>query len=212
MAKNKTFVELVLEHSRAMKGNWAESNYMLMPISEFGMQREYSKIGNLKLGGSVYELFESKIVDNSYFLGTFQTKSIKTKLGDEKETKFEVIFAITFTKYDHYKSYGEVYNVDGVAVKDFSRGIATKMYEYFVKEKKFTIIGDEEQYFGARKLWSKLSKKLDLTVDLFDIKNDEIIEKNVVLHHGNYDEDFDKRLWSYKRDKINVRSILKELK
>lgn len=85
------------------------------------------------------------------------------------------------------------------------------MYKYFVKELKFTILGDAEQYFGARKLWASLSKELDVIVDIYDVKEDKIIHPNVVLHHGNYNNDFDARLWSYSKSKHNVRSILKDI-
>ena len=82
------------------------------------------------------------------------------------------------------------------------------MYKYFVKEKNYTIVGDSEQYYGARMLWAKLSKNLDLKVDIYNIKKNELLFTDVILHHGKYDSDFDERLWSYSKDKHNIRSIL----
>lgn len=76
---------------------------------------------------------------------------------------------------------------------------------------KFNIIGDSEQYFGARRLWAKLSKEVDVIVDIYDLKSDSIIEENVILHHGYYNSDFDKRLWSFSKDKHFVGSILKDI-
>lgn len=66
-------------------------------------------------------------------------------------------------------------------------------------------------YYGARLLWTKLSKNIDLKVDIYDIKKNELLFHDVILHHGKYDSDFDSRLWSYSKDKHNIRSILTEL-
>ena len=102
--------------------------------------------------------------------------------------------------------------MDGVGTTLKRAGISTYMYKYFVKKLKYTIIGDTEQYFGARRLWSRLSKEIDVIVDIYDFKNDKVLEKNVILHHGNYNNDFDEKLWSYSKDKHFTRSILKDIK
>lgn len=58
------------------------------------------------------------------------------------------------------------------------------MYSYFIKKHKYNILGSDEQFFGARKLWANLSKRLDLTVDIIDVKNNRVLEKNTIIHHG----------------------------
>jgi hypothetical protein len=66
------------------------------------------------------------------------------------------------------------------------------------------------QRFGARRLWSKLSKMIDLTVDIIDLENNKVLEKDTAIHHGEKDEEFDKRVWSYEIDKKHIRIILKD--
>ena len=104
-------------------------------------------------------------------------------------------------------------NVEGVRVPNSlqGRGIALIVYRFFVKKLKFNILGDETQYFGARKLWAKLSKMVDVTVDIIDIRDGSFLEKDVVLHHGTEDWDFDHRVWSYNVDKKHIRLILKDV-
>jgi hypothetical protein len=88
------------------------------------------------------------------------------------------------------------------------------MYKYIVNHLGYTIIGDREQYFGARRLWARLSQSLDINVDLVDLSSKKIIDKNVTLHHGKYDEDYDEKLWSFEEDisKEHIRSILTTIK
>jgi len=44
------------------------------------------------------------------------------------------------------------------------------------------------------------------------VNKDQYIEKDVLLTHGNYDHEFDKRVWDYDDSKISVRLILKDIK
>jgi len=90
--------------------------------------------------------------------------------------------------------------------------ITTSMYNYFIKKQKYNILGDLKQFFGARKLWSKLSKQTDLTVDILNLDTEEYIEKNAVIKHGDLDHEFDTRVWSYGVDKNHIRMILKDIK
>ena len=104
-------------------------------------------------------------------------------------------------------------NVDLIQVINTQqgKGIAKQLYRFFVKKLKYNLLGDLEQFFGARKLWASLSKDTDIVVDIVDFKNKKIIEKSVVLHHGSYDADFDDRIWSYSNDKSHLRLILKDI-
>lgn len=53
--------------------------------------------------------------------------------------------------------YKNAINIDGVFTDEDrafrSKGISTFMYQYLVNKMHFTILGDLEQFFGARKLW-----------------------------------------------------------
>jgi GNAT superfamily N-acetyltransferase len=117
-----------------------------------------------------------------------------------------------FTKLD--PSYKRLVNVNGIYIMPEFRGlgIASRLYKWLVNEQNFTVMGDSKQYFGARKLWAKLSKDSSLTVDLINIKTEKIIMKNVQLHHGD-EFDVDTRLWSTFPDITlkDVRPILRKI-
>jgi len=85
------------------------------------------------------------------------------------------------------------------------------MYKYFIKNQGYTIISDTHQYFGARKVWSKLSKQSDILVDIIDTNENIVIKEDVILHHGNHDKEFDKEIWSYDGDKEHIRLVLKDI-
>ena len=65
------------------------------------------------------------------------------------------------------------------------------------------------QRFGARRLWSKLSKITDLIVDIIDVKNNKVLVADTEIYHGLEDKDFDSRVWSYETDKKDIRLILR---
>jgi len=199
--------------SQAKKGNWKGGKDMTLDISKTGIDLYYSKIDTIKHKGKEYLLYKNnqlKDKDN-YILGSFKTSLIDTKAGKEEWSELIVEFGITFSKGIKSKKFGQLYNVDGVGVKTTNAGFSKMMYKYFCKKMGITILGDSEQYFGARKLWSRLSKELDVIVHIIDIKTDSIIEENVVLHHGNYNHDFDERLWSHSKNKDNIRSLLVDI-
>lgn len=129
-------------------------------------------------------------------------------LGYYKDDIFKKIAKIYFNKID------EFYEVDTIYVSSDmrGRGIASKLYTYFVKELNYKILGSDMQRFGARRLWSKLSKCEDLNVAIFDFENNKILEKDVEIYHGSNDDEFDTRVWSYDIDKKHIRLILKDIK
>lgn len=90
-------------------------------------------------------------------------------------------------------------------------GLSSSLYKLFIK-KGINLIGDSEQFFGARKLWAKLSKEHDVFVDIIDIKDGSYIEKNSIINHGELDGDFDKRVWTRDDSKWNIRLLLKDIK
>jgi len=207
------FTKFITEFAQAKKNDWKDASNMLGSISKTVIGLQYKKIDTVSVKGKTYELLlNTKDKQHLYYiLGAFVSKSIETKAGKELEERFEIEFGITFSKANKSKTYGQLYNVDGVGVKQQGKGFSKIMYKYFTKKLKYTILGDSEQYFGARKLWARLSKELDVQVDLYNVKTDEVIEKNVILHHGNYNNDFDEKLWSFSKSKIHIRSILIDL-
>lgn len=136
----------------------------------------------------------------------------------ESNSKFASIFIeiyrMTLKPAPHIEStglYTNVYEVEGVMAEEYFRkkGIATTIYKYLVNQLQYTLLGSDEQYFGARRLWARLSNEPDVIVDIIDNKKRKIVDKNVALYHGKQDHEYDNRLWSYGPDKVNLRSILK---
>lgn len=148
---------------------------------------------------------------DSYIIGEFKITSTEDEI-------FEVYLRIDLREHKSIAIdlgiHKRLMNVDGVKVNDdmYGLGLATAMYEYLVKNENIVILSDEIQYFGARRLWSRLSKRLDLTVDIVDISKGIYLEKDVIIKHGLEDWEYDERVWDYSTKKKDIRLILKEIK
>lgn len=208
------------EQAIARKGNWDNGVNYIRNLPEDEIDRKYDIIHKFKLStlpGINLELMNKRHTAE-YIVGYRDIETIETKSGSEEKERFKIIFMIQFSnkKSLAFKTGSKkLMNVDGVASSDegeFRRsGIAVYVYKYFVKEKGWHILGDKEQFYGARKLWSRLSKELDVKVDIINTETNEIEFEDIILHHGKYDEDFDARLWSYEGNKEHLRSVLKDI-
>jgi hypothetical protein len=189
----------------AAYGDWQLGELTITYRGEAVLKTQYDYIGELEiLYLGIKKIYKLKSSD-FYIVGDFIKKN--------DETRFEENFQIEFKPTNIPNMQETFMNVEGVKVPDKMKGlrIATSLYRYFVKELKFNILGDETQFFGARKLWSSLSKMTDITVDIIDISDGTFLEKDVVIYHGLEDWDFDNRVWSYDVDKKHIRLILKDL-
>lgn len=193
------------ENAIAVFGDWQLDELTVSYISKIGVDRYYEFVSDVVLPIGKKKLYKLNS-SHFYIVGDFVTK--------QEETKFETIFEIDLKPTSIPKHSNQYMNVDGVKVPDKykCRMIALSMYVHFVKQLGFKLLGDEYQYFGARRLWSKLSKLVDVQVDIVDITTGDYLEKNVVLHHGTDDWDFDERVWSYDVDKKDRRLILTDIK
>ena len=178
--------------ARAIKGDYKIPN----GLRELDLEEmtNYQFIDNV----NGYKLFkldkrEDRNYQHDYILGYFENNI------------FKKIAKIYFDKID------EFYEVDTIYVSPDvrKREIASKLYIYFVKELNYKILGSDMQRFGARRLWSKLSKITDLIVDIIDVKNNKVLVADTEIYHGLEDKDFDSRIWSYEADKKDIRLILK---
>ena len=212
----KTFKAYLGEMSIAMKGDWEpEGKYAMDSISQFGINKSWKLLATIATKLGEYEVRKLKN-DLQFIMGFWYTYDRETKRGSIEETRFIEVFKLHASRKKRYEkafNVPHIINIDGVYIEEGlrTRGITTTFYKYLVNEMGYTILGDEKQYFGARKLWSRLSDELDVVVDIVDVKVYNVLYENVILHHGHYDEDFDKRLWSYEGDKKNLRSILKRI-
>jgi hypothetical protein len=203
------------EHAIAANGDWEEYVDALSEISETVTNTKWHFIDFVKLNTNTYEFRQLR---NSliFICGYWEEKDRITKLGKESYKVFTVVFQINLSRqksFENLMKMKKLVNVDGVGIRQdlTGKGLATIIYKYLVNNLNYTILGDEVQYFGARKLWTRLSKEVDVKVDIIDTNTKKIIFENVILHHGNYDHDFDERLWSYQDDKSHLRSVLTKI-
>lgn len=176
------------------------------------------KLVNYKL--ELYRIKNRKINQPDFLLGFWTTEEVDTKIGVESKPVFRAIFAMQISKRSlGFGSYKNVINIDGVFTSEDieyqRKGIGTFMYLYIVNKMKYTILGDLEQFFGARKLWVGLSKIKSFQVDVIDLNKNEIIYEDVTLEHGEKDDEFDKRLWDTEESESyiskNYRCILTKI-
>ncbi len=156
------------------------------------------------------EMSKYNFIDDFCGYKIYKINSLNTPydyiVGYYSNNVFKKVAKIYFNKIKD-----NIYEVDTIYVSEDmrSKGLATKLYMYFIKNHNYVILGSDMQRFGARKLWAKLSKVEDLNVDIIDFKNNIIIENGVSIYHGDLDEEFDERVWSYDSDKKHIRLILK---
>lgn len=207
MGKIKEINEVIQEMAIAGKGDWKPNENMV----------EYKSANVVKLKWKLVDTFtpkngielELRTLHNEYIAGRFISNG-----GDEE---FEIFLHMNMSEdketASEFNISKKLMNVDGVKVKETAQGsgIALMTYKSIIKNQNIIIIGDEVQFFGARRLWSKLSREVDVRVDIIDLDSEKVLEKDVILKHGTDDWDFDKRVWSYDYDKKYIRLILKEI-
>ena len=202
--KKITDIVRVDEMAIAQQGNLKDYGEFLTTYKKSAVNDFMTYIGDVKISTlSFYklELFQiknRKLNQPDFLLGYWTIEEVDTKVGIEQKDVFRAIWAVQISKRE-LKGYKNVINIDGVFTDEdisFARkGISTYMYQYLVNEMHYTILGDMEQYFGARKLWVGLSKIHSMQVDVIDISTNDVIIKDAILVHGEKDEEFDKRLW-----------------
>ena len=207
MKKFKTFlnyIEYLTEMSVAGYGDWVPSRDRILLKSSKQLKAEWHFIETVKIQKLELDLYKMN-TEQTYILGVLDSEGFETIFHIELKRRkdLESVF--------HYKN---IVNVDGVIVEKNMRGygIAKFMYKYFVNKMNFSILGDEIQYHKARLTWASLSKMDGVIVDIIDIESDKVLEKDVVLHHGEVDYDFDERIWDYDDIKKNIRLILTKVK
>lgn len=210
---SKTFLELtekIDEMSIAGWGDWNPKRDRVASKTIRSLKADYDKYSTIAISNAEFDVYKHK--SKEWFL----VGRIDTTNTDD--ISFEVVFKMEFSKRPDitriFSEYKNVVNVDGVMTKEDFRGskIGRFMYQYFVKEFKYTILGDEIQYYKARLLWARLSKLNTVKVDIIDIDKGEVIEKDVILHHGEADYEFDERVWDYSDIKKDIRLVLTEVK
>lgn len=127
--------------------------------------------------------------------------SYKHVFGIIEKEKFHELGNIILTPIANIMRYNNVYTIDEIEVANDVRGngLSTKLYSFLVLNLHMVLMCGNIQFFGARKLWSRLSKHPDIAIDVIDMCTQKIIEKNIVLNHGPDNDDFDTKYWGVYR-------------
>ncbi len=206
----RLYEEVMQEMAIAGKGDWQPSNEMVEYKGANVVKVKWKLIDSFKTKSGM--LLELRCLQNEYIAGRFVSTS------DDGDEVFEIFLHMNMSEEKEiakdFKIDKTLLNVDGVKVRETSQGdgIAMLTYKSIIKHQNVIIIGGEVQFQGARKLWVRLSKQIDVRVDIIDVDSEKVLEKDVILKHGIDDWDFDKRVWSYDMDKRYIRLILKEIK
>lgn len=176
-----------------------------MPFAEFG---DYSPEdgedltgGNINIKNDDYKKFN---FSNDIILYQ-QNKSDFLLVKDNK-----IILNASFKNYNDLP-YKNLLKVSYIFVdKNFrGKGLAKSFYIFLVKTLNYSILSDEQQYFGARKLWSSLSKIQNISIDLINFNTSEVLEKKIKFIHGENELDFDKKYYTNNYSKFNDFSKLR---
>jgi hypothetical protein len=191
-------------------GDWEGYAFGLSTISELIINKNYELIGTFVNGSEKYDMY--RLNDS---LSNIETIIVGYYIlvDDSGKHRFQVIFECKISNVT-IPSIKNLKNVDSVMVRKGHQGkrIATNAYKFIVKKLKYKLLGDETQYFGARKLWTVLSNDAGCIVDIIDISTGKYVERNVKLYHGSEDYEFDDRVWDYTDIKKNIRVILIDVK
>lgn len=200
----------------AQPGDMPFGKSYISSMSKDGFERNWRQVGKLTLANK-QELLVAKC-------NTAESEEINYLVGQwvEREVDgvirqvLDVVLMIDLGKSSGVGrkfGYPNLWYVSNVTTSTNmqSLGIATAMYRFLLKKESINLLSDLNQYFGARRLWAKLSKQLDLRVDIIDTIKGVILEENVRLNQGKLDEEFDQRAWAHDPSKGHIRLILIDL-
>ena len=206
----------------AAPGNW-NGEYELESISKRVFLNDWNLIHSVRFPRipSKYKMYRFR---NSaiYIIGSLEEEESPFPMKKEEDQiaeRFKPIFKIRLSKVNigSKMGYNKLYRVDGVILESNLHGkdIATTVYRYLVNHMKYNIMSDSDQYYGARVLWSKISKGSDIKIDKIDISygHEVILQKDIVLKHGSSERDIDESFWSWNKDrsKENIRGVMTKI-
>ena len=175
------------------------------------MRLHWEHVADFVIDDITYKVLKFKGKDD-YCVGVVE----KTTAAWEAPTQFTRVLWITLAEIPGLAvlGYPNLRNVNIVSVAEALQGstLGRQMYRCLVKVRKFTLLGDLIQFFGARRLWARMSQMPDIIVDVIDYDERIIIERDRKIHHGLEDHDFDTALYSYGCDKAHIRLIMTDVK
>lgn len=189
-----------------------------------------AKFGNFSFSSDIFKTLDVKALKrkydyvdkiNEYSLYREKHDAVFVLCEELDNEAFDIIFSIKLTRLNNISNkisrnselhLKKLYNVDGVALKDVdnmrSSGIASNVYMYLVQELGYSILGDKEQYLGARRLWTKLSKRKDTLVNIVNTATGEILFSDYEIKHGKADDSFDPNVWTTDDSTHHIRTLL----
>jgi hypothetical protein len=137
------------EMAIAAWGDWCK-NIKITNTTETVMKLKYNYLCEVFVPSidKTFDLYELNSGNEKHLkLGKFDIISDGSK-------QFISIAVMTLSKVPNMLNITNIWNVDGVKVVDSHQGegIAVSLYLSLINKLKMTILGDEIQYFGARKL------------------------------------------------------------
>lgn len=201
----KSFKDLLLETPQAIIDDWGGFKVSTTRISKRVIDKFWTVLEEATDQGKPYLIIQSKENPNLYNLGA---------MGHENEREvFIIITSLKILPRTHLKSLiknpiqmSEVETMSGFK----GQGFATLLYKWFLN-KDYTIISDNTQYNGARKLYDRLSKNHNIKADLFDDESKQFLKKDIDVDSGEEDWDFDSKLWSINADKSHLLICLRKV-
>lgn len=218
----KTYVKSLLEEDApgAVAGDWEEGYSYLGSYSSTVIESNWEYIDEFLIKDKKCQLYQLKN-NLEFILGYMGLDEdyYKNQLPQfEKKDRLITLFKLSASRKktsERFFGVKKLIEVNAVVVSsDYQgTGIAKSIYQYFVNNLNYSLMSDSKQYKGARQLWSHLSRLNDVIVDVVDLSNNTIIDKDVTdLFQGKDDHDFNKKYWSYGSDKDDIRFILKYIK
>lgn len=201
----KSFTQYLDEMTHAASGDYTRDvKRYLRDVSKFVINKKWTYLGQIN-GLELYKLDDG--YKKNYLIGEFNPQ----KEGSPFEVYTRMTLEIDSEASQLFRK--SLYNVNLVATQTSMQGsgLAKALYQYLVEKEDLLILGDSVQYFGARRLWSKISRMSTVVVDILDIANGTVLERNVTLKHGDLDHEFDQRLWSDDHLTYHIRPLLQKL-
>jgi hypothetical protein len=194
----------ISEAPQAIPGDWKDGNLIVAQQSLLVHHLKWRKVGTITAGPDNFA-YDITQLETTYQVGR----------EDEEKDKFMVIGRLELDgSLTESFGYPNLQSVNAVYVANVLQGyqIGTKLYR-FVVQSGITLLSDMSQYFGARRLWSRLSQQADMIVDVVDTEKKSVVAQGVKLHQGKTDADFDQAYWSYdiNAGKQNIRFVLRDI-
>jgi GNAT superfamily N-acetyltransferase len=197
---------------RAGRGDYDGGKYSVSSISKTYLEKKYRHIVDLRVGTKELSMHLLDMPGSIRMVVGFFDKKHGQELYKDEERFIEIacldMDRTNFSFDDHYEE--PIVAVTGVFTDEKYRGngIGSRLYTETIKLG-YLVMCDDLQYYGARKIWSRLSESQDYAVDVVNIEENKVVATEVELNQGTADEDFTEEFWSYYHDKTDLLFVLR---